>query len=84
MRHKFPLSPQHNHGMKTGNVDPIAYVEILDGRLAPTFNDGQGAFRSADVMHHAIDEAKELPEFSVIEREAMMAWSDASVKPKPK
>ena len=64
--------------MTVPNVDPVAYVEILDGGVVLTFHDGQGAFLSADVMHHAVDEAKGLPEYSAGEQEAMMAWSDSS------
>ncbi len=49
--------------MTLPEVPPVAHVELLDGGVVLTFGDGDGAFLSADVMHHAVSEAKELPEF---------------------
>ena len=46
--------------MTTAEIHPVAYVEILNGGVVLTFDDGQGAFLSADVVHHAVEEAKEL------------------------
>ena len=48
-------------------VPPVAHVELLDGG----FGDGDGAFLSADAMHHAVSEAKELPEFRAKEEQAV-------------
>lgn len=39
-------------------VPPVAHVELLDGGVVLTFGDGDGAFLSADAMHHAVSEAK--------------------------
>lgn len=64
--------------MTTAEIHPVAFVEILDGGVVLTFDDGQGAFLSADVVHHAVEEAKELPEFSVVEQKAMLASSKMS------
>jgi hypothetical protein len=50
---------------------PVAHVEIIDGGVVLTFDDGEGAFLSADLMHEAVSKAGELPEFSKGEREAL-------------
>lgn len=59
--------------MTTAEIHPVAYVEILNGGVVLTFDDGQRAFLSADVVHHAVEEAKELPEFAVAEQKALIA-----------
>ena len=49
----------------------VKHVEILDGGLLLTFNDGRSAVLTAIALSQMIDEAKDLPEFSPIERQAM-------------
>ena len=62
--------------MTVSEVTPVVHVEILDGGVVLTFGDGDGAFLSADVMHHAVSEAKELPEF--LAKEGQPAEPDES------
>jgi hypothetical protein len=55
--------------MTPANVAPVAYIEGLDGGAVITFDDGEGAFVSAALLHKAVSEAKELSEFSATEHE---------------
>jgi len=57
--------------MTSANVAPVAYIGGLDGGAVITFDDGEGAFVSAELLHKAASEARELPEFSAAERDAM-------------
>jgi hypothetical protein len=50
---------------------PVAHVEIVDGGVVLTFDDGEGAFLSADLMHDAVLKAALLPEFSEANLEAL-------------
>jgi hypothetical protein len=49
----------------------VAHVEAVDGGVVFTFDDGEGAFLSADLMHEAVSNAGKLPEFSSAELEAL-------------
>jgi hypothetical protein len=57
--------------MKSEILTPVAHIEILDGGVVLTFNDGEGAFLSGDVLHQAVSDAKLLPEFSNEELEPL-------------
>jgi hypothetical protein len=61
----------HNQEMPTDIPTPVAHVEVVDGGVVLTFDDGEGAFLSADLMHEAVSKAGELPEFSKDEQEAL-------------
>jgi hypothetical protein len=60
---------------------PVTHVEILDGGVVLTFADGKGAFLSANLLHRAVIQAEELPEFSAVEQAATMAWWKLSASP---
>jgi hypothetical protein len=53
------------------SLSPVACVEILDGGLLLTFEDGEGRFLSPTVLHRAVDLADQLPEFSEAEIKAL-------------
>ena len=53
------------------SLSPVACVEILDGGLLLTFEDGEGRFLSPMVLRKAVDLADRLPEFSEAEIQAL-------------
>jgi hypothetical protein len=57
--------------MSLVELAPVAHIEILDGGVVLTFDDGEGAFLSGDALHQAVINAKLLPEFSNTELEAL-------------
>jgi hypothetical protein len=61
----------HNRDMTPSGPTPVAHVEIVDGGVVLTFDDGEGAFLSAGLMHEAVSKAALLPEFSSGEEEAL-------------
>ena len=63
--------------MTPANVAPVAYIEGLDGGAVITFDDGEGAFVSAALLHKAVSEARELPEFSAMEHKFSVAEMEA-------
>jgi hypothetical protein len=57
--------------MSSDEMAPVAHIEILDGGVVLTFEDGEGAFLSGDALHQAVSDAKLLPEFSNTELDAL-------------
>jgi hypothetical protein len=53
------------------SLSPVACVEVLDGGLVLTFEDGEGRFLSPAVLHQAVELADQLPEFSETEIQAL-------------
>jgi hypothetical protein len=56
-------------------LSPVAHVEILDGGVVMTFDDGEGCFLSVAALHQAVSIANDLPEFSAVEQYAMTCLS---------
>ena len=57
--------------MISAELAPVAHIEILDGGVVLTFDDGEGAFLSGNALHQAVSDAKLLPEFSNTELETL-------------
>jgi len=57
--------------MTSAELAPIAHIEVLDGGVVLTFDDGEGAFLSGDALHQAVADARLLPEFSNTELETL-------------
>jgi hypothetical protein len=66
MMHSYQTDQQlaHNAEMTPDIPTPVAHVEVVDGGVVLTFDDGEGAYLSADLMHEAVSKARELPEFT--------------------